>query len=56
MRAFIDYCTKEGIQQHRTAAYTPEQNGVVQMRNQTIIVTPHVSKPHDYVNHMFMRP
>jgi hypothetical protein len=20
------------------------------------IVTPHVSKPHDYVNHMFMRP
>jgi hypothetical protein len=21
-----------------------------------IIVTPHVSKPHDYVNHMFMRP
>jgi hypothetical protein len=19
-------------------------------------VTPHVSKPHDYVNHMFMRP
>jgi hypothetical protein len=21
-----------------------------------VIVTPHVSKPHDYVNHMFMRP
>jgi hypothetical protein len=20
------------------------------------VVTPHVSKPHDYVNHMFMRP
>jgi hypothetical protein len=22
----------------------------------TMVVTPHVSKPHDYVNHMFMRP
>jgi hypothetical protein len=22
----------------------------------SIIVTPYVSKPHDYVNHMFMRP
>jgi hypothetical protein len=21
-----------------------------------VVVTPHVSKPHDYVNHMFMRP
>jgi hypothetical protein len=20
-----------------------------------VVVTPHVSKPHDYVNHMFMR-
>jgi hypothetical protein len=37
MRTFIDYCTKEGIQQHLTAPYTPEQNGVVQMRNQTIM-------------------
>jgi hypothetical protein len=22
----------------------------------SLSVTPHVSKPHDYVNHMFMRP
>jgi hypothetical protein len=25
------------------------------MVDQAFIVTPHVSKPHDYVNHMFMR-
>jgi hypothetical protein len=24
-------------------------------KSSTVIVTPHVSKPHDYVNHMFMR-
>jgi hypothetical protein len=41
MRAFIDYCTKEGIQQHLTAPYTPEQNGVVQRRNQTIMGMAH---------------
>jgi hypothetical protein len=23
--------------------------------NSSVSVTPHVSKPHDYVNHMFMR-
>jgi transposase InsO family protein len=36
-RSFIDYCTKEGIQRHLTAPYTPEQNGVVERRNQTIM-------------------
>jgi transposase InsO family protein len=36
-RAFIKYCTKEGIQWHLTAPYTPEQNGVVERRNQTVM-------------------
>jgi transposase InsO family protein len=36
-RSFIDYCTKEGIQRHLIVPYTPEQNGVVERRNQTIM-------------------
>jgi transposase InsO family protein len=36
-RAFIEYCSKEGIQQHLTAPYTPEQNGIVERRNQTVM-------------------
>jgi hypothetical protein len=36
-RAFIDYCTKEGIQRHLTASYTPEQNKVIERRNQTVM-------------------
>lgn len=36
-RAFIKHCCKAGIQQHLTAPYTPEQNGVVERRNQTIM-------------------
>jgi hypothetical protein len=31
-----------------------EVNGMNTMEGMNI-VTPHVSKPHDYVNHMFMR-
>lgn len=36
-RAFIEHCCKEGIQRHLTMPYTPEQNGVVERRNQTIM-------------------
>jgi hypothetical protein len=35
-----------------------ESMGLVKMPANclSVSVTPHVSKPHDYVNHMFMRP
>jgi transposase InsO family protein len=33
-RSFTDHCTKQGMQRHLTAPYTPEQNGVVERRNQ----------------------
>jgi hypothetical protein len=36
-RVFIEYCTKEGIQRHLTAPYTPEQNGVIERRNQAVM-------------------
>jgi transposase InsO family protein len=34
---FIEYCTKEGIQQHLTAPYTSKQNGVIERRNQMVM-------------------
>jgi hypothetical protein len=36
-QAFIEHCCSEGIKRHLTAPYTPEQNGVVERRNQTIM-------------------
>jgi hypothetical protein len=36
-RTFLDYCAKMGIQRHLTAPYTPEQNGIMEQRNQTIM-------------------
>jgi transposase InsO family protein len=36
-RAFIDHYKEEGIQHHLTAPYTPEQNGVVERHNQTVM-------------------
>jgi transposase InsO family protein len=34
---FAQYCAGEGIGRHLTAPYTPQQNGVVERRNQTIV-------------------
>jgi transposase InsO family protein len=31
------YCAEEGVQRHLTAPYSPQQNGVVEQRNQTIV-------------------
>jgi len=31
---FVAYYTKEGVVRHHTASYTPQQNGVVERRNQ----------------------
>lgn len=37
VRAFGEYCADQGIQRHFTALYTPQQNGVVERRNQTVL-------------------
>jgi hypothetical protein len=31
------YCADEGIKRHYTAPYSPQQNGVVERRNQTVV-------------------
>ena len=35
--AFNDYCRKEGIFRHHTIPHTPQQNGVAERMNRTII-------------------
>jgi transposase InsO family protein len=34
---FTSYCTDEGVQRHYSAPYSPQQNGVVERRNQTVV-------------------
>jgi transposase InsO family protein len=34
---FASYCAEEGIQRHYSAPYSPQQNGVVERRNQTVV-------------------
>lgn len=34
---FINFCTEHGIQRQLTAAYTPQQNGVAERKNRTIM-------------------
>jgi transposase InsO family protein len=34
---FAAYCAEEGVVRHHTAPYTPQQNGVVERHNQTIV-------------------
>jgi hypothetical protein len=34
---FMEYCAEHGIRRHLTASYTPQQNGVVERRNQTVM-------------------
>lgn len=34
---FIMYCEAEGIERHLTTPYTPQQNGVVERRNRTVV-------------------
>jgi transposase InsO family protein len=36
---FAEWCPDRGIKRHRTAPYSPQQNGVVEQRNQTVIGT-----------------
>jgi transposase InsO family protein len=34
---FMSYCTDEGVQRHYSAPYSPQQNGVVERCNQTVV-------------------
>jgi len=34
---FAAYCAEEGVVRHHTAPYTPQHNGVVERRNQTVV-------------------
>jgi transposase InsO family protein len=34
---FASYCADEGVQHHYSASYSPQQNGVVEWRNQTVV-------------------
>jgi len=36
---FGDYCAAKGVQRHHSAPYSPQQNGVVERRNQTVMAT-----------------
>ena len=36
-KEFNDYCESAGIRRHLTAPYTPQQNGVVERRNHTLM-------------------
>ena len=34
---FASYCADEGVQRHYSAPYSPQQNGVIERRNQTVV-------------------
>ena len=36
---FAEYCANEGIRRHFSAPHSPQQNGVVERRNQTVVAT-----------------
>ena len=36
-KEFISFCSEHGIQRHFSTPYTPEQNGVVERKNRTIL-------------------
>jgi hypothetical protein len=40
-RAFVDFCDEHGIKHSTTTPYTPQQNGVVERRNQTVVEMAH---------------
>jgi hypothetical protein len=38
---FVEHCVKHGVRRQLTAPYSPQQNGVVERRNQTVVGTAH---------------
>jgi len=39
-KEFMDYCTATGIKKELTVPYNPQQNGVVERKNRTIVRAP----------------
>ena len=37
---FVAYCADQGVVRHHTVPYSPQQNGVVELRNQTMVSMP----------------
>ena len=53
-RNFQDYCSNNGIRRHLTAPYTPQQNGVVERRNRTLMeMTRNMLKAMNVPNYMW---
>ena len=36
-KEFDNYCKKDGIERHKTTVYTPQQNGVAERMNMTLL-------------------
>jgi transposase InsO family protein len=36
MNSFLEFCSELGIKRHLTVSYSPQQNGVVERRNQSV--------------------
>jgi transposase InsO family protein len=34
---FMSYCADEGVQRHYSAPYNPQQNGIIERCNQTVV-------------------
>ena len=39
MAEFTAYYANEGVQRHYSTPYTPQQNGIIERRNQTVVAT-----------------
>ena len=51
---FQTYCEKHGVKRHMTAPYSPQQNGVVERRNRTLLeMTRSILKHMDMPNHLW---
>uniref|UniRef100_J3LVX0 Uncharacterized protein n=1 Tax=Oryza brachyantha TaxID=4533 RepID=J3LVX0_ORYBR len=51
--AFDDYCRDEGIVKHHTILYIPQQNGVAERMNKTIILKAHCILSNAHMNRHF---
>lgn len=51
---FASYCEKIGVNRHRVAPYSPQQNGVVERRNRTLLeMTRSILKHMKVPNHLW---
>jgi transposase InsO family protein len=50
---FVEYCAAEGIKKELTIPYNPQQNGVAERKNKTIVGATH-AMIHDYGLPMFL--